>query len=203
MTVVMHEKSSPVRHESRILVSLLPIFVMLPTLPSRGPLRGVRHGRRAHDNRVVALGRCWCSFLLFCGRNSTRETHAIELCLNFRNPLGDLAVGLGRSGVGLPMAIVLGCSTATGSSLEGGRRGRRLVDIARVTIIGVVVVFRNDRALCARVVVEMVECLGTSLVIAVIIDAAPMAKGPPADAFGGACHVECSAERSAGVRDKR
>lgn len=97
------------------------------------------------------------------------------------------------------MTTVFGCSTTRGLLEDRGRR-RGLVDIAGVAIVGMVVVFADDRALCDGVIIEVVECLGSSLVITIVVDTAPMAKGPPTGTFGrGACHVDCGASRSIGL----
>lgn len=189
--MIVHEERTPIWHKSRVLVSFLAVFLMFPSSPLEGGFLGL-YGRRAHDHWASRFGhrRDHRLLLFFRGFGLVRDGQPVEVCLSLRNASGDLTVRLYCPSRSFAMTTVFGSSTAGGLFENRGCRGG-FVDIARVTVVGMIVVFANDRALSDGVIVQVVECLGASLVIAIVVNTAPMANSPPASAFGSSAgHVE-------------
>lgn len=61
-----------------------------------------------------------------------------------------------------------------------------------------VVLVANDGPLGHRVIVESIESLGTTLVVAVVVNAAAVTECPPATALGIGSHLVCGDRRSWG-----
>lgn len=91
VTVIVHKEGPPVRHESRVLVSFLPVLFMFPPSPLEGGFLRL-YGCRAHHHWASRLDRRRPSVPLFHRLDLVRKVQPVELCLNFRHTQSDQTV---------------------------------------------------------------------------------------------------------------
>jgi hypothetical protein len=186
VSVIMHEESTSVGHEGGIFVPLPSVLLML-TPATLGRRLGRGRGARAHNDRAGELGGGLRRLFPCLGALNIVEVHFLDRSRLIRNgqPVQhDVGIRrdrlVGYQAVGFPLHIVLSVYLAR-HLFDIGRRRRSVVDIARIAVIGRVVVIATDRTLGQGIVVEL-EGVGACLIL--IFDSTTMTDEFPAETSG-------------------
>lgn len=195
--MIMQEKGASVGHKGRVFVPPPPVLLVFP--PSKFLLRQpwllLRRGARAHNDWGRVLGRRR-------GLDIIKVHHISLVFLVGKRQLVEHRFGVGYGGLGWLRDRArdgLGTGRAEEARLRGavaegfpgtGRRRRRIVDVARIAVIGGIVFVAADGAVCHRVIVQVGQNLGATVLLRLVLDAAATDDLPASCARCGHCVSE-------------
>lgn len=203
VTMIMQKEGASVGHKGRIFVPLPSVLLVLaPFYFLLGQPRLLLRSRaRAHNNRGRVLsGRRWRDVVkvdFVCRVFSVGKGQLAEHRLGFGYSVRGEFRGRTLDGLDARLAAEPGLCGAVAQGLASiWRCWRRIVDVARIAIVGGVVFVATDRTIGHRVIVEIGQSLEATIVLGLVLNAAAVADDfPPSCARGGGGHCVCGRVR--------